>query len=101
MANSLAINAASRDNDLRERAIALAAQLGAPNPQMLVESNLSRIAAAPVGDGDATVASVYEYANTIYQAELSKLQRPGLNLSAVTDPHLIHALKSVFPELAE
>lgn len=105
MASSKAIIAAARDNDLRERAIALCAEgRFDKNPQYFVESNLFQLAAAPVNDGSDTVASVYEYAQAIYEqkkAELNKqlaeleATRPGLNPAAVTDEHLKYALANI------
>lgn len=105
MATSKAILAAARDNDLRERAIALCAEgRFDKNPQYFVESNLFQLASAPIdGDGN-TVASMYEYAQVQYETKKKELvqklaeleeKRPGADPASVTDEHLKYALDSL------
>lgn len=89
MATSSALIAAARDNDLLERAIALAAEAGIEDPQAFVEQRRHELASAPVGDGDSTVASVFEYALT------QPRYRVGQDPAAVTDDHLRAALNSL------
>lgn len=89
--SSAAIIAASRDRDLLDRMVALGATLDPPLTQADVESMRTRLAAAPVGDGESTIASVYEYAVATY----TPTPRPGENPSAVTDSHIISALESL------
>lgn len=97
MPASSAIIAASKDADLRDRAVALAAELGIKNPELFVDEHRPALAAAAVDDsGENSVASVYEYADTVYQGKLVELTPPGKNPSAVTDDHLRHALKLVY-----
>lgn len=84
---SAAIIAASHDNDLLERFVALGATLGIPARD--VEQARTKLAIAPVDDGDDdSVATVYEYA----------LEKPrhkvGEDPAAVTDDHILHALKA-------
>lgn len=101
MANSQAIIAASKDPELCERAVAIAAELGIERPQSAVEGALWQLAAAPIDGEGNTVASMYEYTAAEYEKALAKLTRPGANMSGVTDAHLRHALRAVFPESAE
>lgn len=90
--SSAAIIKAAKDNDLRERFIALAAEQGIDNPHGFIDSKLQQLASAKVGAGEDTIASVYEYADAIYNQELSKLTTPGKNPAAVTDEHIRYAL---------
>lgn len=92
MATSSAIINASKDNDLRERFIAWAAELGIDSPYGFVDANMQRLASAEVNDNGDTVASVYEYADTVYKQELVKLTEPGKNPAAVTDEHMRYAI---------
>lgn len=95
MATSSAIINASKDNDLRERLIALAAEAKIQNPQLFVESHLQQLAASEVNDNGDTIASVYEYTESVYHKELAKLVAPGKNLGGVTDNYLRYALENV------
>ncbi len=102
MASSKAIISAARDNDLRERAIALAAEgRFDKNPRYFVESNLFQLASAPINGNGDTVASMYEYAQVQYETKKKELaqklaeleeKRPGADPASVTDEHLKYAL---------
>lgn len=88
---SAAIIAASHDNDLLERFVALGATLGIP--QRDVEQARTKLAIANVDDGgDDSVATVYEYA----------LEEPrhtvGSDPAAVTDEHILYALQATLGE---
>lgn len=86
---SASIIAASRDQDLLQRAVALGSTLGLTEAD--VRARAHELAAAPVGDGTSTIASVYEYAAATYEPT----PRPGENPAAVTDTHLLHALNTL------
>ena len=94
MTTTAAVTAAARDDDLRTRLIAAAAMQGIGSPQAWVEARLHELAAAPVDDAGATVASVYEYAALTYKPA----PRPGENPAAVTDTHLAHAIHATRAE---
>ena len=87
--SSASIIAASQDSDLLARAAALGATVGLT--QADVESLRMRLAAAPVDSEGNTVASVYEYAVATYKPT----PRPGENPAAVTDAHILHALRTL------
>ena len=89
MATSAALIAAAQDRDLLARAIALAAEAGIDNPQAFIESRRHQLAAAPVGGGADTVASVYEY------AAAQPRYRTGEDPAAVTDDHLRAAIANL------
>ena len=89
MATSAALIAAAQDRDLLARAIALAAEAGIEQPQAFIESRRHQLAAAPVGSGDSTVASVYEYAASLPR------YRTGEDPAAVTDDHLRTAIQNL------
>lgn len=87
--SSAAIIAAARDNDLFERAVALGSTLGLTRAD--VEAHRMKLASAPVDSESNTVASVYEYASATY----NPTPRPGQNPAAVTDAHILHALRTI------
>lgn len=93
MAKSTAIIAAAKDYDLRERAIAIAAELGMQTPQNWVDAHLFAIAAGPVNDSGDTVASVYEYAQAEYEKKKAELIEPGRDLAIVTDEFLRYSIE--------
>lgn len=102
ISNTSAIIAAKQDNDLRERAIAVAASLGIPNPQPFIEQHAWELASADVDDQGSTIASVYEYAETQatqkrsdLERQLAEIESPGRNPAAVTDAHLEHAVNEL------
>lgn len=96
MATSAAIINASKDSDLRERAVAIAAEQGVTAPQSWIDQRLPALACAPVDDtGSNTVASVYEYAEARYAEQAAALKAPGKDPAAVTDDHLRHAIKAL------
>lgn len=86
---SASIIAASSDQDLLQRAVALGATLGLTEAD--IRAQAYRLAAAPVASNGDTVASVYEYAAASYEPT----PRPGENPAAVTDTHLLHALNTL------
>ena len=96
MATSAAIINASKDSDLRERAVAIAAEQGVTAPQLWIDQRLPALACAPVNDGGSdTVASVYEYTEARYAEQAAALKAPGKDPAAVTDDHLRHAIKAL------
>lgn len=76
---------ARRDNDLRERLIARAEQLGVPNAQGWVESNLGQLVGSDIGG--TTISDVYAFALGQYPTK-----RPGEDPAYVTDGHLEDAI---------
>lgn len=101
-ATSNALIAAAKDYNLRERAIALAASMKVENPQYFVDTHLSALAAAPVNDDGATLASVFEYATAEYEKKKAALVEPGKDMTVVTDSHIKFALESLIsPESSE
>lgn len=90
---SAAIIAASKDQDLRDRAVALASTMDPPLSAADVESLRMRLATAPVNENGDTVASVFEFAVANYEPA----PRPGENPAAVTDAHILHALAQIRP----
>ena len=102
MATSTDIINAARDNDIRERAIAIASAEGVTDPQSFVNSRMYDLATAKVGEGDQNVADVLAYSRVSKQekregleTELRALQDPGADLAGVTDAHLRFALNSL------
>ena len=85
--NSASIIKASRDSDLIERAVAIGAAMGLTRAD--VEANRTRFASLSVNEDGDTIASVYEYADAHYEP----VPRPGEDPAAVTDGHIVHALK--------
>lgn len=94
MAKSTAIIAAAKDYNLRERAIAIASELGMQNPQNWVDLHLFAIAAGPVNDSGDTVASVFEYAQAEYEKKKAALIEPGRDLGIVTDDFLRYSIEA-------
>lgn len=91
MQTSADIIAATRDDDLIDRLVALGAERGLAPQQ--VTAMRSQLAAAAATDTDDTVASVYAYKLANYERQL----RPGEDPAAVTDDHLRYALGVIFP----
>lgn len=86
------IIATTNDVDLTERLIAAAVVAGVEgDPHQFVHSNLHSLAVAKVTESGDTVASVYDYAVATYKPS----PRPGENPAAVTDAHLIEAVRQV------
>lgn len=106
MATSTAIINAARDQDIRERAIAIASAEGIADPQSFVNSHMYELATAKVDDDSGqTIADVLDYSRKSkkqkreeLEAEISKLQEPGADLASVTDEHLQYALKTLHAE---
>ena len=90
---SAAIIAASKDQDLRDRAVALASTMDPPLSAADVESLRMRLATAPVDESGNTIASVFEYAEANYEPA----PRPGEDPAAVTDNHILYALAQIRP----
>lgn len=97
MATSKSILSAALDNDLLQRAIAIAADEGVKNPEGELAHRMFDLATAPVTDDGSTVASVYEYATAVREEALAKVPpEPGANPAAVTDEHLRYAIRHRF-----
>lgn len=97
MASSTAIIAAARDNDLLQRAIAIAAEAGLKNPEGELAHRMFDLATAPVTDDGSTVASLYEYAQAVREEAIAKVPpEPGANPAAITDEHLRYAIRHRF-----
>ena len=93
---SNSILTAARDNDLRERLVAIAAREGIDNPQAWVEARMWQLTAVPVTDNGDTVASVYEYGAGEYAKAVAALPpAPGKNPAIVTDNLLAGAVKKL------
>lgn len=90
---SQGIITAAKDDDLRERIIAIAAKMRVKNPGYFVDSNLFELASTAVdSSGENSIATVYDYARRQYAQAAAELVPPGKNLAAVTDEHIEHAL---------
>lgn len=104
---SQALLLAGADENLRKRAIALAALLGADNPTMLVEHNMARLVASPADEnGNETLASIYQLAHAEYLNELAQIEelkagivQPGVDMGKVKDSHLLFALKNILGDV--
>lgn len=95
MANSQEIIDAARDNDLLERAYALAIDLGIS--EQGIREAFKRIVAGEIDvAGETTsVAAVYAFAKTTYEDAVKNLPpTPGKNLSGVTDEILAKAIQA-------
>lgn len=96
MASSKSIINAAKDQDLRIRAVALAAELGIDSPEAWIDSQLYQLASASVDATGNTVASVYEYAESEYKKALAAMPKPpGQDETRITDDHLRHALRKM------
>lgn len=102
-ASSAAIMAAANDNDLKARAIAIAAREGVKLPEAEISSKIYEFVTSPVDAEGNTVSSVYEYAMTVRNQALESIPPlPGANPAAITDDHLAYAIKSKFlPEATD
>ena len=90
---------AARDNEtLKDRARALGALAGMTQSE--VDAAWPTLVVAPVDHtGDASIASVLAYAQTVYDQALAALPpEPGANLAAVTDAQILYALHPTPPE---
>lgn len=85
---SLAIIAASRDNDLLTRMVAIGSTMDIS--QADVEKNRTLLSSAPVNTSGDTVAGVYEF------AAAQPRYRAGEDPTAVTDEHIAYALQQTF-----
>lgn len=94
--------AARDDLDLQLRLIAAAEQMGIPNAQGAVVSNLGALISKPVtvNGEETTVTKVHAYATAVREELLASdaAMPPGLNPGAVTDDHLRAALLAVLPD---
>lgn len=94
-ATSKQIIEAAADAELRERIIALAAQLPeVENPAAVVSTKLLKIVGVDitVNGEPSSIAKVYEYA---VDTHLPHMATPGSNPGAVTDDHIRAALEAV------
>ena len=90
---------AARDNEtLKDRARALGALVGMTPSE--VDAVWPTLVVAPVDQtGDASIATVLAYAQTVYDQALAALPpEPGSNLAAVTDAQILYALHPTPPE---
>lgn len=97
-APSTALIAATRDQTLKDRAVALAATLGMTENE--VEAAWRNIIVTNADNtGKTTIADVYAYALEVRRQELAKLPpEVGANLAAVTDEHLLFALRQAMKD---
>lgn len=100
--SSLSIIAASGDTDLLDRSAAIAASLGAYDPDNAVQALRRKLVCVPIDTEGNTAASVYEYAVAARQQQLDARAAaikaaedahplppsPGANPAAVTDDYL-------------
>jgi len=86
-------NAARNDDDLTQRFIAAAEQLGVSNnAQMWVDQNRGAIVAVRTGEGEEdTISDAHAYAVATYNPP----PRPGVNPAAVTDNQIKIAIQAV------
>ena len=101
------INIASRDQDLRERSAAAAAEAGVMSPENWVADRARALVSQVVQDGQ-TITDVFAFAVARQKAFLASttldlwsgevMLPPGLNPAAVTDPYIEHAVSWVRTE---
>lgn len=95
MASTLDHMAARGDADLFERFVACAEQAGIENAAQWVQANMPKLVSLEVQDGQ-TVTDVYTYARNVRDEALAAVpERPGINLGAVTDTHLLSAITTL------
>lgn len=100
-ASSTALIAASKDATLKERTVALAATLGMTENEVEAAWR-SLIVTNADNTGKMTIADVYAYALEARRQELAKLPpEVGANLAAVTDEHLLFALRQALKDKKE
>lgn len=88
---------ARNDPDLLDRFIAAAEQANVENASAWVQANMGRLVTVKV-DGAQTVSDVHAYADEVRDAYIKATpERPGANLGAVTDPHLLTAINAIMP----
>jgi len=91
--------AARDDLDLQMRLIAAAEQMGVPNAQSAVVTNLGSLIShtVTVNGEDTSLAKVHAYAAGVRRDLLASeaAMPPGLNPGAVTDDHLRAAIEAV------
>jgi len=78
------------DAELLERLIAAAEMQNIPSAAGWVQQNIGTLISTPVIEGQPdTIASVYDYAKSQYEAAVAALPpKPGANPAAVTDEFL-------------
>lgn len=88
---------ARNDPDLLDRFIATAEMAGIDDASAWVQANMGRLVTVEV-DGTKTVSDVHAYADEVRDVYIAQTPpRPGQNLGAVTDSHLIAAIASLRP----
>lgn len=88
---------ARNDPDLLARFIAAAEQADVTDASAWVQANMGRLVTVEV-DGVKTIADVHAYADEVRTAYIKATpERPGANLGAVTDPHLLAAINATLP----
>lgn len=86
---------ARNDPDLLDRFIAAAEQADVADASRWVQANIGRLVAQDV-DGTQVIADVHAYAHDVREAHLAATPpRPGQNLGAVTDTHLVTAINAI------
>ena len=97
-ATSRALIAVTKDAALKERAVALAATLGMTENE--VEASWRNIVVSNADNtGKQVIADVYAYALEARKQALEKLPpEVGENLAAVTDEHLLYALRQALKD---
>lgn len=93
--SSAAIIAARDDEDLKNRARALAATVGMTASE--VDAEWASIVVRPVdSSGGASIASVFEYARGQYEKKIAAMPappaRPGEDMTYVRDAQIVYAL---------
>ena len=83
------ISVAAEDDDLHDRAIAAAAEVGIQDPVNWVNMNMRRIVASTLESSEGTLASVCAYAVASYDPPPT----PGADPTKVTDAYIRHAVK--------
>lgn len=100
-APSTALIAATRDQTLKDRTVALAATLGMTENEVEAAWR-SLIVTNADNTGKMTIADIYAYALDVRRQELAKLPpEVGANLAAVTDEHLLFALRQALKDKKE
>ena len=96
MATSTQHLAARSDPDLLARFVAMAEQANIPNASSWVESHMGQLVSEQVEDTQ-TVADIYAYAYETRENYINETPaRPGINLGAVTDEHLVEAINAQY-----
>ncbi len=86
---------ARNDPDLLDRFIAAAEQQGFENASTWIQARMGKLVTQEV-DGSQTISDVHAYAENVRKEYIENTpQRPGADLGAVTDAHLVAAIGAV------